>query len=380
MCAVENQKLDRREFLKRAGVAAAGLGLMACAPAAAPTATPTKAAAAAPTAAAKAPLPTPTPSDAEMAAKLYEAAKKEGEVMVYTAGTSQEWEELAAEFSKKYPGIKTAAFPGTSEAIRDKILTEARAKKAIGEVLLRTTFDDTYTFTKEAVLEPYLSPETKNYEKSHYDPNGLWVINNYIVDVIEYNTQAISKDQVPKGYQDLLKPEYKGKLGLEASAIPWFTSMLTIMGKDKGLEYMKKLVEQKPRLVSGHTNLHKLVVSGEIPISVYMYHFRPIVDKAKGAPVEWVDPLEVTPTLPTFVALLKNVSHPNAARLMIDFILSDVGADVMTKQGWIPTRKGANLGDLGPASKVDALIINDPNWGKEVSENEKTFRDIFGKA
>lgn len=376
----DQDRLDRRQFLKMAGIAAAGLGLIACAPAVAPTVTPTKAPAAAPTTASQPPAATPTPSDADVAAKLYEAAKKEGEVMVYTPGTTQEWEELAAEFSKKFPGIKATAFSGTSEAIRDKVLTEARAKKTIGEVVLRNTFEDLNTYIREAVLEPYLSPEVKNYDKNHYDPNGLWTIHNYIVDLIQYNTQAISKEQAPKSYQDLLKPEFKGKLGLEANALAWFTSMLTIMGKDKGIDYMKKLAEQKPRLVSGHTNLHKLVVSGEIPISVYMYHFRSVVDKAKGAPIEWVDPVEVTPTLPNFVSLVKNVPHPNAARMMIDFSLSAAGAEIMTKQGWLPTRKGTSLGDLAAVAKVDALIINDPTWGKDVTENEKAFRDIFGKA
>jgi len=378
MKGLDKSRLDRREFLKMAGIAAAGLGLAACAPATAPASTPTKApASAAP--ASKAPAGAPASSDAEVTAKLYEAAKKEGEVMGYANGTAEEWEQIAAAFQKKYPGIKVNGFPGTSEAIRDKVFTEARAGRPVADLLARDVFDDLYAFLDQKVLDSYLSPELKNYDQKYYDPQGLWAIQAYFVDVIEYNTQAISKEQAPKSYADLLKPEYKGKLGLEASAVPWFAYMLRIMGKEKGLEYMRKLAEQKPRLVSGHTNLHKLVVSGEIPIAVYMYNFRPIPEKEKGAPIEWLDPAEVTPAGSLFVGVIKNAPHPNAARLLADFMLSEEGAKVVLNQGWLPVRKGIDLGTLAPVGKVEVLISNDPMIGKEVSESEKTFREIFGK-
>ncbi len=381
MKGLDKEGLDRREFLKRAGIAAAGLGLVACAPAAAPTATPTKspaptsAATAAPAAKAAA---TPTPSDADALAKLYEAAKKEGEVMVYTAGTSAEWEEMNAEFTKQFPGIKTTAYAATSEAIREKVLTEARARKVVGEVLMRGAFEDAYSYVKEGVLDSYLSPQAKYYDPKFYEPSGQFYYNNYLLMVPEYNTKAISKEQAPKSFADMLKPEYKGKLGLEANPIMWFTGMLSIMGKEKGLEYMKKLAEQKPRLISGHTSLHKLVVTGEIPIAVYMFHMRPVVDKAAGAPVEWVDPVEKTATMPTVTAVFKNAPHPNAARLMLDFYLGEGGAKSILKQGWMPNRKGVDLGVMAPLANVEALIPTDPALGQEVHANEAVFRQIFG--
>ncbi len=373
--------MDRRHFIRSAGIAAAGLGLLACAPAAAPTVSPTKAPATAlPATAAPAAKAVATPSDADALATLYEAAKKEGEVMCYSMGTEQEWQQFADEFSKQFPGVKASGFVGTSEQVRDKLLTETRARKILGDMVLRPPIDYVYTFTQEGLLDAYISPQAKYYDPGHYDPKGLWYTNMWNPFAPSYNTQAIPKEQAPKSYADLLKPEFKGKLGLEATPIYWFTGMLSIMGKEKGLEYMKKLAEQKPRLISGHTSLHKMVVSGEIPIAVYMYGLRVMPDKEKGAPIEWVYPAEKTPAMSDWVGVIKNAPHPNAARLMLDFALSEAGANIMAKQSWIPTRKGMNLDKLAALAKMNIFIPSDPMWGKEVNENLKVFQEMFGRA
>ena len=80
------------------------------------------------------------------------------------------------------------------------------------------------------------------------------------------------------------------------------------------------------------------------------------------------------------MAVVKNAPHPNATRLFLDFVLSEEGAKLMVKQGWLPTRKGVDMGRLAEVGKVESLIITDPTIGKETSDNEKAFREIFGKA
>lgn len=370
-----NEKLDRREFLKKSGLAAAGLGILACSPTASPVAAPTKAPSS------NAPAAGAAPADAEATAKLFEAARKEGQVMVYATGTEPEWEEFTNAFMKKYPGVKALAFTGSSNTTRPKILAEMRAGKPVADVN-RSILEAAYTLGEEKALDTYISPEHKNFDKKHYDPQGLWTVLAYYVCVPEYNTKAFTKAQAPKGYADMLKPEYKGKLGLEAAAVPWFSRMLKIMGRDKGLEYMRKLGEQKPRLVSGHANLSKLVASGEIPLAVYNFHNILTRDKADGAPVDWVDPVEVTPSYDSMLLMIKNAPHPNAARLMADYMLSAEGAQHLINWGYIPTRNGANLasGELLDISKVDVLINNDISVAKDSAADEKLFQEIFGKA
>lgn len=366
-----------RWYLAVTLLAAASMLLAACAPAAAPSPTPTKAPAATPAAGAGAAAP--ASSNAERTAKLYEDAKKEGQVMAYLVGSQTDWEAFAAAFEKKYPGIKTNGFTGTSESIRDKVLTEARAGRQVADLIAATTFEDFLPLQQAGVLDKYLSPETAAFDKLLYDPEGYWVLPFSYKMLIDYNTQAVPKAQAPKSYQDLLKPEFKGKLGLEANAVPWFTVMLQIMGREKGLDYMRKLADQKPRLVSGHTVLHKLVVSGEIPISVYNFSRAILEDKLKGAPVDWVGPEEGTPATLQPALMIKNAPHPNAARLLMDFLLSAEGGKIRAEQYYIPFRIGVDmLPEVAAQSKVKGPIITDPNIGKETADNEKIFREIFG--
>ncbi len=382
MKGLRKEGLDRREFLKRAGVAAAGLGLMACAPAAAPTATPTKAPAAATPASAATAAPKTSGASLpaggpDWTAKLYEAAKKEGELMVYNVQTTNDWEQTSAAFAKKFPGVKVNGWTGSSEPIREKLLAETKAGKPICDVV-HTAFADIFIYKQEGMLDKYLSPELKSFDPQYYDPEGLWTVDVYYPYVIEYNTKAIPKEQAPKSNEDLLKPEFKGKLGLEANAVPWFTSMLRIMGRDKGIDYAKKLAEQKPRLIAGHSGLQKLVESGEIPIVVYEYSMFLVPAKAKGSPVEWVMPTQKVPASFLWLGLPKNGPHPNAARLLIDYLLSEEGQMLYAQQTYIPRRKGLNLGELAAFANLD-LLVPDANWGQEVLSNDKLFREIFGK-
>ena len=110
-----------------------------------------------------------------------------------------------------------------------------------------------------------------------------------------------------------------------------------------------------------------------------MHHFRPVIDKANGVPIEWVDPVEVTPTQPIVTTVIKKAHHPNAARLLTDFLLSGDGAKILVTPGWMPVRTGVDLGKQSDVAKVEMFVTSDLNFGKEVADNEKVFREIFGK-
>ena len=65
-------------------------------------------------------------------------------------------------------------------------------------------------------------------------------------------------NEVPNSYQDLLDPRWAGRLGLEASEVDWFGSMVKAMGEAKGLEFFRKLAQQRPQMRTGHTLMGEL--------------------------------------------------------------------------------------------------------------------------
>lgn len=366
------EQINRREFLKMAGIAGIGLVGAACAPAAAPTPTPTKAPEAATAKPAAAASPAAVKPE-EVRAQLYEAAKKEGQMVLYTTGTTKEVEEYRKVFSKTYPGVEIKEYAGTGEQIIEKMLTEFKAGKVNADSIL-IPLEQWVVALKEGLIEKWQGPESVNFPPDAVDPNGYYVVSEAVIHVISYNTTMVPAADAPKSYEDLLKPIFKGKLGLEQSAISWFTQRMKIWGKDKAVDYAKKLATQQLKFVSGHTTLADAVVSGEVWAAVNVYQHRVEQQKATGAPVKWVAD-EPTGVEANSVGVPKGAPHPNAGKLFTDWRLTPEGQDVTLKAlSRYPMRKGVNI---PPALQVKVAVPSLETAG-EIQGNAKLFKEIFG--
>ncbi|MBI2848555.1 MAG: extracellular solute-binding protein [Chloroflexi bacterium] len=372
----DEKGIDRREFLKKAaiaGTALMGLEMLGCAPQAAPPA--------APTAPAVAPTPpkaaaTPTPSEADRVAQLIEGAKKEGKLMYYGHGPADQVESRFNAFMKKYPFIKVENFVAPGEQAVEKLMTEARAGKTQADVS-RVDAGDMYKLLNEGLLMAYDSPERKFYPPEAKDKDGFWTLCLYAPHVMVYNTKLVTAADAPKSYEDMLDPKWKGgKLGLESECLVWFSYMLQSRGTEKGLDLMKKLAAQNPKLVKGHSALMKLTTAGDIPVMIMNYQYMIQSEIEKGAPLKWVaiNPVPVTTSMET---IIKGAPHPNAAKLAIDWLLSEEGQKENIKSRLIPPRIGMKP---EPASIFEGvqLVPVDPKLGEAIQKNSKLFRDIFG--
>lgn len=372
----DRSKIDRREFLRIAGLAGIGLIGASCAPAAAPaTPTPTKVPQAAPPATAK-PAGAPSPAalkPEELRAQLYEAAKKEGQVVLYSTGTSKDVDVFRQAFSKRYPGVEIKDWTGTGEQIAEKMLTEFKAGKVSADTF-RLPLENMLAVQKEGAAEKWDPPERVNFPPDAVDVNGSYVVVEAVVHVMSYNTSLVPAADAPKNLQDLLKPAFKGKLGLEQEAFSWFTQRIKLWGRDKAIDYAKKLAAQGPRFIKGHTALADAVVSGEIWAAVNVYQHRVEEQKAKGAPVRWVAD-EPTAAEPTGAGIAKNAPHPNAARLYCDWMLSKEGQDVsfQTLKRY-SLRKDASV----PPELRVSVVVPSTETIAEIPGNGKLFKEIFG--
>ncbi len=365
-------RIDRREFLRLAGIAGVGLIGAACAPAAPPTPTPTKAPAAATAKPAGAASPAALKPE-EVRAQLYEAAKKEGQLLLYTTGTSKEVDEYRKVFSKTYPGIEIKDYAGTAEQNIEKMLTEFKAGKVSADTVL-FPLEQWVIALREGLIEKWQGPEAANFPPDAVDPNGYYVVSEAVIHVISYNTKSVPAADAPKNYEDLLKPVFKGKLGLEQSAISWFTQRMKIWGKDKAVDYAKRLMAQQPKFVNGHTTLADAVVSGEVWAAVNVYQHRVEQQKATGAPVNWVAD-EPTGVEPNSVGVPKGAPHPNAGKLFTDWRLTTEGQEVTLKAlSRYPMRKGVAI---PPALQVKVAVPSLETAG-EIQGNSKLFKEIFG--
>lgn len=270
------------------------------------------------------------------AAESKNNAEAEGRLVFYTTANAADTKAITDGFKKLYPKIDVR-FDRTSDSqLMEKILTEARAGKPLWDVVQTTGFYG-YLLKKRGLLAAYDSPERKYFRAGFKDAQGFWTSTYTTYAVFGYNTRLVAKANIPRSYEDLLKPAWKGQFGLEGRAYEWFTATISGMGREKGLAYMRALAKQKPDLRIGRTLLAQLVAAGEFDgtLTAYMHNFDTL--KAGGAPVEWV------PLAPSFanlhpIGISAKASHPNAAKLFVDYVLSQKGQEVVRTLKRIPDR------------------------------------------
>lgn len=308
----------------------------------------------------------------ESPAKLAEGAKKEGKLVWYTTMTADEANKLGERFREKHPFIAVEFVKLSQEKLLQRIFAEHQMKKNLFDV---AAFAQTGILLKrQGILGKYLSPEMKFFPEGFTDPEGYWTDLYVTLNVIGYNTKLVSSQQAPKVWADLLNPRWKGNIGMDSDGFQWLAGMMTVMGEEKGLQFMKKLSEQNIQVRSGRTLNAQLVVAGELNCAV-VYNNRVEEMKEKGAPIDWVglDPVipEIHPT-----GISANAPHPNAAKLFIDFVLSREGQGVIASFHRIPSR--IDVDPIIPRLKK-GLKIATPFFIGDYAKYTKLYRDLFMK-
>lgn len=261
--------------------------------------------------------------------RLLDAARKEGMLTVYTSMVDKDIRELADAFQAKY-GVKVTIWRGSAHKVVQRTVTEARAGRDEVDVVQNPAVQ-MEAMHEEKLLTRLQSPYVRDLIQRTVPPHGEWAPLRGYVFVQAYNTQKVSKDELPRTYTDLLDPRWKGRLGIEAKAEAWYHALLQVMGEEKGTKFFRDLIAANGVSVrSGNSVLNNLVIAGEVPFALSVYSYLPERAQAKGAPVATLA-LKPTIAYTDGIGMSKRAPHPNAAALFIDFMLTD-GLALMKQQ------------------------------------------------
>ncbi len=250
--------------------------------------------------------------------RLLEAAKKEGELSVYHTNPIL---PIMAAFTKKY-GIKVNAWRASSETVLQRLTTEARGGRFEVDIVQNAAPENEAAHREgllQEVRSPYLADLIPQARPAHKEWAGI------AMDVwtAAYNTAKVKKDELPKRYEDLQDPKWKGRLGIEAKNHIWFGTLLSALGEEQGSKIFNNIVSTNGISArSGHSLLTTMVASGEVPLALTVYYWNPEQLKVKGAPIEgWaIQPL-IAQVLT--IAMLKRSPNPASAILFYDFMLNE---------------------------------------------------------
>jgi iron(III) transport system substrate-binding protein len=304
-----------------------------------------------------------------------DAGKKEAKVVVYGSVPPQSMEGLHQAFKKKY-GIEVEYWRGSSTQVSERALTEWRAGKpafdiAEGNRGVQLIMKD------EGLFQKFIPPASQKFPDRFKEKDALITPWRVLPISMLYNTEMVKSGDVPKTFDDLLNPKWMGKISIpdptrHTTTAQFLWNLRKFMG-DKWLDYVKALAKQKPILVESLAPVTTTIIKGEAPVGITYIKY---IKQYKG-PVDYI-PMDRYLTDPNYLSLSAKASHPNAAKLYIDFACSPEGQKEIAEDGEFVLAPGV-YPPIKDAEKVAPKMVFMDNPSEEEFKKlmTGTFRDIF---
>jgi len=310
---------------------------------------------------------------ADRVQKLTGLAKKEGWFMLYTSFAEKDLPRLTAAFEKRY-GVKVRVWRSASEKVLQRAVIETGAGRHEFDAI-HTSALEMEALYREKVLQPVAPAHGVQLLAGALRPHRAWTATYLSFWVQAYNTSVVKKEDLPRTYQDLLDPKWKGKLGIEARVPEWYATVAMDMGEERGIRFFRELVARNGISVrGGHTLLSNLVIAGDVPLALTMYQYITEGAKRKGAAVDWFV-LEPAVARMSGVGIAQRAPHPNAALLFYEFMLSTEAQQLLLEMDYVPT-----LSKLPSPLANRRFQLVDPAIALDQHDKwEKSFEDVFIK-
>ncbi|OLD44992.1 MAG: hypothetical protein AUI48_14885 [Chloroflexi bacterium 13_1_40CM_2_68_14] len=319
--------------------------------------------------------------DAQTQNDRLEAAKKEGRVVWYTSLVLPSAERVAKLFEAAYPGVKVEVHRTGSQRILQRVMQELSANIKNVDVVHTSDAGHFVLLKDKKLLAKYTPAGIEKFPAGYKDKDGYYYGLRATVNVIVYNTKAMSAAEAPKSWKDLLDPKWKGKL---VTAHPGYSGVIAThvlaLVHLHGWDYFKQLAQNRPMIVQSANDPATVVASGERIVAVNGGDYSAYQLKKKGNPVEIVYPKEGVPLVVSPTAITAFAPHPNAARLFTDFTFTREMQQVMAdSEGLYTGHPDVKYPDDKPKPNELKLLPVDPEeLEKRNEELKKRFVEFFG--
>lgn len=229
---------------------------------------------------------------------------------------------------------------------------------------------------------PYDSPEAKNIPDQFKDKDNMFIGARVVMLGFIYNTDLVKENDIPKTWNDLLKPRYKNQLGITDptfSGTTFYTVGGLLQHPDYGWKYFEGLKNNGILLEKGSSSVVTKVGSGDYQVSIGVdYIARTLIEQ--GSKINFVLPEDSIPIISSPIGIIKDTKNVEAAKLLYDYILSEEGQNILMKEFTAPVRAGMQLKGAMPVQEAakKALPIDEIKLVKErlniLTDFDKMFK------
>jgi iron(III) transport system substrate-binding protein len=319
----------------------------------------------------------PAPADDQWLA----AARREGKVVWYTSLALPSAEKVAKLFEARYPGLRVDVNRTGSQRILQRVMQELGANIHNVDVIHTSDAGHFVMLKDKKLLMPYTPPGVERFAPGFRDKDGYYFGLRATVNVITYNTKALSAAEAPKAWTDLLDPKWKGKL---VTAHPGYSGVIAThvlaLVHLHGWDYFKRLAQNRVMIVQSAVDPATVTASGERLVAVNGGDYYAYQLKKQGSPIDMVYPKEGVPLVVSPTAIAAFAPHPNAAKLFTDFTFTrEIQQVLADSEGLYTGHPDVKYPpDRPKLSELKLLPVDPEELEKRTEEIKGRFVEFFG--
>lgn len=300
-----------------------------------------------------------------------------GKVMLYSSMQEAQLQAIEQAFEAKYPTVDMEYYYAGGGKLVTKMTTEAQDGGQIASDLVWLGDPSDYeAFKANGWLQPYVSPETEHIAKEYIDADGYYTAGRLVTMGIAWFI-GVDEADAPKTWNDLLDPKWKNQIIMtdpsQASTTKYW--MAAMMQSPKyGEAYFQALKDNGVELESGTTATHNRVADASYQVGICLDYVSANLI-AEGSPMAFHYTTEDVITMTSPIAMIKGCANEDNGKLLMDFILSKEGQEVLVANNLVSVRDDVEM-------KVDTSAIAAINMEvdyTDLGENLQTYLDTFNK-
>ena len=263
-----------------------------------------------------------------------------------------------------------------------KMTTEAQDGGQIASDLVWLGDPSDYVgFKANGWLEPYISPETEHIAKEYMDAEGYYTAGRLVTMGIAWNINLVEEADAPKTWNDLLDPKWQGQIIMtdpaQASTTKYW--MAAMMQSEKyGPAFFQKLRDNGVELESGTTATHNRVADASYLVGICLDYVSANLI-AEGSPMAFHYTTEDVITMTSPIAIIKGCANLDNAKLLMDFILSKEGQEVLVENNLVSVRDDVEMKVDTSAIAAINMTVDYDDLGQNLLNYLDEFNKIIGK-